>query len=74
MRCPGDAVDTGPVVVEPGHWGAGDPHIQDDDLASVHGHGGKVVGVLLVPGQSQEGRVTRVLVDDGRVLQMSAEQ
>ena len=43
-------VDTGPVVVEPGHWCAGDPDVQDDDLARVHCHRGKVVGVLLVPG------------------------
>ena len=43
-------VDTGPVVVEPGHWCAGDPDVQDDDLARVHRHRGQVVGVLLVPG------------------------
>ena len=33
-------VDTGPVVVEPGHWCAGDPDVQDDDLARVHRHRG----------------------------------
>ena len=50
MWGPGNTVDTGPVVVEPGHGSAGDPDVQDDDLARVHRHRGQVVGVLLVPG------------------------
>ena len=44
---------------------------QDYDVTSVHGHGCQVVGVLLVPGQPQERCVLRVLVDDGRVLQVT---
>ena len=71
VGCPRNAVDAGSVVVESGHGGAGDAHVQDDDLAGVHGHGGQVVGVLLIPGQPQQGRVRGVLVDDGRVLQVA---
>ena len=41
------------------------------DLESVHGHGGKVVGVLLVPAQPQQGVVLWVLIDDCGVLQVA---
>ena len=58
------------MVVQSGHRRAGDPDVEDDDLAGVHGHGGQVVGVLFVPGQPQQGRVMGVLVDDGGVFQM----
>ena len=46
---PGDAVNTGAVVVEPGDGSAGNSHVQDDNLACVHRHRGQVVRVLLVP-------------------------
>ena len=68
VRRPGDPVDARPVVVEPRYGRARHPHVEDDDLARVHGDGGQVVGILLVPGQPQERRVAGVLVDDGRVL------
>lgn len=68
MRRPGDAVDAGAMVVEPGDGRAGDAHVQDDDLARVHGHRGQVVRVLLVPRQPEQGRVLRVL---GKLRQRS---
>ena len=71
VRGPGDTVNTGPVVVQSGHWSAGHPDVQDDHLGGVHGHGGKIVGVLFVPGQSEERSVSGVLVYDGAVLQVS---
>ena len=40
-------------------------------LLCIQGHGGQVVGVLLVPGQPQQGHVLLVLVDDGGVLQVT---
>ena len=46
VRCPGDPVDACSVVVEPRHGRARHPHVEDDDLARVHGDGGQVVGVL----------------------------
>lgn len=61
MGRPGDAVDAGAVVVEPGDGRAGHPHVQDDDLARVHGYRREVVRVLLVPRESQEWRVLRIL-------------
>lgn len=61
VRGPGDPVDAGAVVVEPGHRSAGDTHVQDDDLAGVHSHRRQVVRVLLVPRQPQQRRVLRVL-------------
>ncbi|MEE6464120.1 hypothetical protein FKM82_006183 [Ascaphus truei] len=70
VRGPGDAVDTGTVVVEPRHGGARYAHVQDDDLHPVHGHGGQVVEVLLVPAQPEQRVVLRVFVDDGAVLQV----
>ena len=51
---PGDAVDARPVVVEPRHRRARHPHVQDDDLAGVHGDGGQVVGVLWIINQFNE--------------------
>ena len=54
MWSPGNAIDTGPVVVEPGHRGAGHSDVQYDDLTGIHGHCGQVVGVLLVPGQYKD--------------------
>lgn len=59
------------MIVQSGHWSAGHSDVQDDDLARVHGHGGQVVGILLVPGQPKEWSVCRVFVDDGGVLQVS---
>ena len=55
----------------PGHRCARDPDVQDDDLAGVHGDSGEVVGVLLVPGEAEEGRVAGVFVDDGGVLEVA---
>lgn len=49
MRGPGDAVDAGAMVIEPGYWSAGHPHVQYDDLTGVHGDCSEVVGVLFVP-------------------------
>ena len=62
------------MVVQSGHGGAGHSDVQDDHLAGVHGHGGQVVGVLLVPGQPQQRRVVRVLVYNGAVLQVSEDR
>lgn len=61
VRRPGDAVDARAVVVEARHGRAGHAHVQDDDFARVHGDGGQVVRVLLVPRQPQQRRVGRVL-------------
>ena len=32
VRGPGDPVDLGPMVAEPGHWDTGDTNVQDDHL------------------------------------------
>lgn len=61
VRRPGDAVHAGAVVVEARHRRARHPHVQDDHLAGVHGDGGQVVGVLLVPRQPEQRRVRGVL-------------
>lgn len=68
---PGDAIDTGSVVVQSGHWGAGNTHIQDHHLHPIHSHGSQVVGVLLVPAQSEQRVVLGILIDDGAVLKMA---
>lgn len=39
-------------------------------LHAVHGHCGEIVGILLVPAESQQWVVLGVLVDDGAVLQV----
>ena len=41
-------------------------------LSAVHGEGSEVVGILLVPGESQEGELLRIFVQDGGVLQVPA--
>ena len=61
---PGNAIDTGAMVVQPGNRSARHSYVEDDDFAGVHGNGGKIVGVLLVPGEPQQRGVCWVLVDD----------
>lgn len=39
-------------------------------LHAIHGHGGQIVGVLLIPAEAEERVVLRVFVDDGAVLQV----
>ena len=45
------------------------PDIEDDGSRGVGGDGDQVVGVLLVPGQPQQRRQVRRLVDHRRVLE-----
>jgi len=45
-------------------------NLQQTDLHAVHGHGGQVVGVLLVPAKAEQRVVLRVFIDDGTVLQV----
>lgn len=40
-------------------------------LHAIHGHGGQIVGVLLIPAEAEERVVLGVFVDDGAVLQVS---
>lgn len=40
-------------------------------LHSIHGHGGQVVGVLLVPAEAKQGVVLWVFINDGAVFQMA---
>ena len=45
------------------------PDVQDDHSGGVHGDGGHVAGILLVPPQAQQGGVRlRALIDDGAML------
>ena len=68
---PGDAVDARAVIVQTRHGRTRRAHVEHDHLDRVHGNGRQVVGILLVPGDSQQRIVRRVLVDDGRVLQVA---
>ena len=40
-------------------------------LHGIHSHGSQIVGVLLVPCQSQQWMMLWVLIDDGRVFKVS---
>lgn len=45
---------------------------REANLLAVHGKGGQVVCVLLVPAESEEGTLDCVLIQNGGVLQVPA--
>lgn len=40
-------------------------------LHAIHGHRGEIVGILLIPAETQQRMVLRVLINDGAVFQMT---
>lgn len=40
-------------------------------LHTIHGHCSKIVGILLIPAETQQWMVLWVLINDGAVLQMT---
>jgi len=71
MWCPSDAIDARAVIGQASDWGAGNAHIQYDNLDGVHGHGGEIIGILLVPAESKQRLPLHVFVDNGRMLEMT---
>lgn len=58
------------MIVQSCDWRTRHADVQDDHLARIHGNGGEIIRVLLVPRQSQQRSVLRVLIDYRRVLQV----
>jgi len=74
VRSPCDSIDTSPMIAEPCNRRTWNTNVKNDYFASVHRNGGKIIGILFVPGETQEWSVRWILVDDGTVLQMSAKE
>lgn len=71
VRCPSDSVDTGPVIAKPSDRCARYPNVQNDNFARIHCYGGQVVWILFIPSETKQRYVGRILVNDGRVFQMT---
>lgn len=53
VRCPGDAVDAGLMVLQLSAWSARHSNVENDDLIGIICKGSQVVWILLAPGKSQ---------------------
>lgn len=59
------------MIAEPRHRSARNPNVQNDHLARIHRNGRQIVRILFVPGETQQRNMSRILVDNCRMLQMT---